>query len=177
MSDTLRRISDAPGESRNSADVLLRLSRRGQVTIEADDGDYTVTFKAPGPYRGRAWCTTDEADLYEHCHLGAKDWRGEGRELASLLAECEEATRPRSRPVVDLVWEIERRRTTRTLGPPLPSYIRWDGWRPGQERWLRTSSHASEYLGGYLRYVEAERKFEDENLARARRSVAGGDRG
>lgn len=143
--------------------ALDRLSRRGKLTINATDGCFEVNFKAPGPYRGRSWCTTDEADLYEHCHLGATDWQGDGPDLTSLIIECEEATRPRERDVDDLVWAIENRRDSRTYGPPLPSYMRWHGWRPGQgRRWLRTFSHQSEYLAGYLRDLKTEREFNAE---------------
>ena len=137
--------------------VLDRLGRRGTVTMTVHDGVIDLRFKAPGPYRGRAWCTTDEADLYEHCRLGAKDWHGEGSDLSALVVECEESTRPEHRDVNELVWSVKRRRDSRVYGPPLPYWTSsLYGWRPGQERWLRTFSHAHEYLGGYLRYVEAE---------------------
>lgn len=149
--------------------TLNRLSRRGKLTITAADGHYQLHLKAPGPYLGRAWCTSDEADFWQHCHLGATTWYGEGPDLDVLLAECEEVSRPRYRDVDDLRWEIERRRESRTLGPPLPSFIRWNGWRPGDERWLRTFSHAREYLGGYERDLEVERKFETEQVEQRER--------
>lgn len=143
--------------------LLDRLSRRGKLTVSADDGDYEVHLKAPGPYNGRSWCTSDEADFWSHCHLGASDWRGGGPDLEALLTECEEATRPRYRDVDDLRWAIETRRESRTLGPPLPSFRKWHGWRPGDEWWLRSSSHATEYLAGYLHYdLDGERKFNAE---------------
>lgn len=134
-----------------------RLSRRGVLKITAEDCSYEVTFKAHGPWLGG--CTTDKHDLYQHCYLGAKNWHGEGADLVALVAECEEATRPRHRDVDELVYAIEARRDSRTHGPPLPTYQRWNGWRPGVERWLRTSSHAQEYVGGYLRDLEIEREF------------------
>ncbi len=155
-----------------TADPTGRLSRRGTLTITARDGIYAVRFKAPGPYQGRAWCTTDEGDLWEHCHLGASDWHGEGTDLPALLVECEEATRPRYRDADEMRSAIDYRRATRTLGPPLPSYMRWHGWRPGMERWLRTSSHAYEYQGGYLRDLNIEREFnEQQEASRERRKV------
>lgn len=149
-------------------DVLDRLSRRGVLTITGESGAFDVAFKVPWGQR-----TTDKSDLIEHCHLGAKDWYGEGDDLAVLLAECEEASRPQHRDVDELVWSIERRRDTRTCGPPLPNYQRWRGWRPGHERWLRTLSHQHEYLTGYLRDIEIEQQFEDENLRRQRHTRAG----
>lgn len=155
-------------------DLLDRLSRRGRVTMTLQDGTIDLHFKAPGPYRGRAWCTADEGDLYEWCRLGAKDWHGEGSDLAALLADCDGATRPQHRTVDELVWAIEHRRDTRTYGPPLPTYRRWHGWSPGEGRWLRTSSHKNEYLAGYLHYgIKAAQEFETEALARAARRAAG----
>lgn len=145
--------------------VLDRLSRRGKLTIAARDGRYDVRLQAPGPYLGRSWCTTDESDYWQHCHLGAASWHGEGSDLDALLVDCEETTRPRYREVNDLRWDIECRRESRTLGPPLPSYVRWHGWRPSDERWLRTSGHAYEYLGGYERDRETESAFEEEQAA------------
>ena len=137
---------------------LHRLRRRGTLTITTQGDTIEVRFKALGPYGGRGWCTTDTVDLFQHCRLGAKDWHGEGLDLAALLAECEEATRPEQRDVDSLAWAIERRRESRVYGPPLPSWTgSMYGWRPGQERWLRTSSHAHEYLAGYLQAVERER--------------------
>lgn len=150
-------------------DLLVRLSRRGRLTIVAEDGRYAVSFDAPGPYQGRAWCTLDEADLWSRCGLGASNWHGEGSDLAALLVECEQASRPQSFDVDALVGQIERRRESRTSGPPLPSYRRWDGWRPGSERWLTAPSHIVEYLGGYLRDLEVERAFEDEQREAAAR--------
>jgi hypothetical protein len=156
-------------EAESSRDSALgRLSRRGKVTITAEDGSYEVSFKASGPYRGRGWCTIDEADLWNHCHLGATNWHGEGTDVRALIATCEEETRPRQRDVDDLVWEIEYRRHSRTHGPPLPSYRRWHGWRPETERWLRTFSHQHEHLGGYERDVKEAQQFEADALARAR---------
>lgn len=163
--------TDAP-ESTDRAALLDRLSRRGVLNITAEDGSFEVRFKAPGPYRGRSWCTTDEADFYEHCRLGAKNWQGDGPDLDALLVLCEMETRPDSHDVDDLVWSIERRRDSRTYGPPLPWYKRWDGWRSGQERWLRTFSHAHEYLARYLRDVEEERTFEAQRAADAARREA-----
>jgi hypothetical protein len=144
----------------NAALVLDRLSRRGNVTIKAEDGTYAVTLAAPGPYRGRAWCTSDEADLYEHCRFGAKSWHGEGNVLGELLATCETESRPERRHVDDIVWAVQTRRSSRTYGPPLPTYLEWRGWRPGQDRWLRTFSHAHEYLLGYMHDVGRERHHE-----------------
>lgn len=145
--------------------TLNRLSRRGTVTIVAKDGTFDVTLKTPGPYRGRGSCSTDEADFWDYLHLGATNWRGSGADLDALLACCEEETRPRWRDIDDLVWAIESRRDTRTTGPPLPSYRRWHGWSPGIGRWLRTHSHAYEYLAGYERDRRDERKFEAERAA------------
>ncbi len=160
-------------EEHRQAATPDRLSRRGTLTITAKDGVYAVTFKASGPYRGRAWCTTDEADLWEHCHLGASDWHDEGNDLAALLTECEQVTRPRERSVNELAWAITCRRASRVYGPPLPSYMRWRGWNPGHDRWLRTFAHSHEYLAGYLRDVEIEREFDTEQThARERRRVA-----
>lgn len=153
--------------------MIERLSRRGTLTITAEHGTYDVSFKAPGPYQGRAWCTQDEGDLWEHCHLGATNWHGEGADLGALLIECEEASRPRLRDLDDLRAAITYRRATRTCGPPLPSYMRWKGWRPGEGRWLRTSSHAYEYLGGYERDLKIEREFKSERRT-THRVVAGG---
>lgn len=146
--------------------ALDRLTRRGMLTITANDGNYDLRFKAPGPYQGRSWCTTDESDFWSHCRLGASDWQGEGTDLDALITECEETTRPQHRDVDDLRWAIETRRNARTNGPPLPSYQPWHGWHPGVERWLRTSSHATEYLAGYLRDLEGERTFDAERVAR-----------
>lgn len=161
-------MTEACGET---ARLLDRLSRRGELTIQAKDGALDVRLVIPGPYV-RGSCSTDKADLFEHCHLGAKDWHGEGDDLAALLAACEDESRPRAREVDDLVWEIEWRRDSRTHGPPLPTYQRWRGWTPGHDRWLRTSSHAFEYLGGFERDLRAEQDFEDERAAdRARRAL------
>lgn len=137
-------------------DILNRLSRRGILTITAEDGMYEVRFKAPGPYGNRGWCSTDEADLFQYCHLGASDWRGEGADLAELIHVCFVESAPRERVIDDLVWDIEQRRNSRTYGPPLPTYRRWYGWTPGQERWLRTAWHGGEYLGGYRRDLAEE---------------------
>lgn len=151
--------------------LLNRLGRRGKLTITIENGSFDVRLDAPGPYVG-GWCTTDKADLFSHCRLGAQDWHGEGPDLASLLAECDEQSRPQSNSPDDLRRAIERRRDTRTLGPPLPSYRRWYGWRPGIERWLRTFSHAHEYLDGYERDRSIERQHEAEQAAsRLRRSL------
>ena len=107
-------MTDEEAEQIGERGTLLdRLSRRGTVEMTVQEGTIDLRFKAPGPYRGRAWCTTDEADLYERCRLGAKDWHGEGGDLLSLIAECEEATRPERRDVNDLVWVIQRRRNAR----------------------------------------------------------------
>lgn len=153
-------------------DLLDRLGRRGTLTITVKDGVYDVRLKTPGPYGGRSWCTTDEADFWGHLHLGARDWHGDGRDLDALLATCDEESRPRWRTVDDLVWGVTYRRRTRTLGPPLPSYRRWAGWRPGMERWLRTSSHAHEYLVGYERDLMEERRFLAEQAEYADRTTA-----
>lgn len=148
-----------------------RLSRRGTLTIVADDGSYDVQLKAPGPYgKHSAWCTTDTADLYEHCYLGATNWRGDGPDLEALLIAAEIETRPRTRDIEDLRAAIEYRRRSRTHGPPLPSYRKWHGWQPGDERWLRTSDHKYEYLDGYLRRdLGAEKVFLAEQAERDRR--------
>jgi hypothetical protein len=152
--------------------VSDRLGRRGKLAITAEDGVFTVRLVAPGPYVG-GWCTSDKGDLFEHCHLGAKDWHGEGSDLAALLVECDEQSRPRPNGPDDLRFAIEYRRSTRTCGPPLPSYRRWYGWAPGHERWLRTSSHQYEYLDGYLRDLKGEIVFEEEQAAsRLRRTLA-----
>lgn len=151
---------------------MVRLSRRGSLSIEAFDGHFDVRFQAPGPALGRGWCTLDEADLWEHCHFGAASWRGDGLDLDALVVECEEATRPRRADVEDLRHKIEYRRNSRTHGPPLPDYMRWNGWRPGGGRWLRTSAHQHEYLGGYLRDLSEERKFDREQaMAELRRQM------
>lgn len=149
-------------------DVVDRLGRRGVLTIKVEDGTFDVRLATRGPYGHLAWCSTDKADLFEHCHLGATNWHGEGADLAELLVTCEEESRPRREDVAGLIWSIEHRRDTRTLGPPLPSYDRWRGWRPGQDRWLRTSSHAREYLDGYRRdlNVELERTAEEQDSQR-----------
>lgn len=148
--------------------LLDRLGRRGKLTITVEDGLFDVRLVAPGPYVG-GWSTTDKADLFEHCRLGAKSWHGEGLDLAGLLLMCEMESRPDTHGVDDLVWLIEHRRHTRTAGPPLPSYMRWHGWRPGQERWLRTSSHAHEYLAGYERDLRTEQEFNAERADAERR--------
>lgn len=142
---------------------LDRLSRRGVLTIVAKDGNCKVRFESLAPFFGYASCSTDIADLYEHCHLGASSWQGEGPNLDELLDECEDATRPRTRDVDDLRWEIANRRNSRTHGPPLPDFRRSGRhldlrWHPGHELWLRTSDHKYEYLDGYLRDLETERK-------------------
>lgn len=150
--------------------TMDRLSRRGKFSVTANDGVYEARLKAHGPYHGRSWCTTDEGDLYEHLHLGATDWHGTGADLGALLASCEEESRPRWRDIDELVWSIKYRRDTRTTGPPLPSYRRWYGWSPGIGRWLRTSSHAHEYLKGYERDLRIEREFvEERKVQEARR--------
>lgn len=159
-----------------TTDVLDRLRRRGELTITATDSGYDVRLVTPGPYvRGRA--TIDRADLFSHLRLGAKDWHGEGLDLAALLVECDEASRPSYTDIDSLRWWMTHRRDTRTCGPPLPTYMRWRGWSPGTERWLRTSSHANEYLDGYQRDRETERQFEAEQavsaaLRRSRRQFA-----
>jgi hypothetical protein len=156
-------------------DVLLdRLSRRGVLTITAEDGSFDVTFKAHGPWIGGR-CTTDKHDLFDHLRLGAKNWQGDGPDFAAQLVLCEMETRPDNHEIDDLAWKIERRRDSRTHGPPLPSYIGWyrGGWRPGDERWLRTSDHKYEYIVGYLRQVETARKDQIErHQAEVRRRVA-----
>lgn len=159
-------MSEARGEATAGLQVLDRLGRRGALTITVEDGNFDVQFKSPGPFGRLSWCTTDKADLFTHCRLGSKNWHGEGPDLDALLTECEEATRPEHRDVDDLRWEIESRRESRTLGPPLPTYMRWHGWRHGEERWLRTSIAAREYVGGYVRDLEAEAKFNAESDAR-----------
>jgi hypothetical protein len=137
--------------------ILDRLSRRGSLTIDVKDGTATVRFTAPGPYRDRGWCTSDEADFWSHLRLGATHWNGEGTDLGALLTECENATRPPYEDADSLRSKIEHRRETRTTGPPLPTYGRGrPGWRPGIGRWL-TTTHTNEYLGGYLRDLTAER--------------------
>lgn len=155
------------------SDLLDRLSRRGTLSITAEDGSYDVTFKAHGPWLyGR--CTTDKHDLFDHCRLGAKNWHGEGPDLDVLLLTCEMESRPDNHDIDELVWRIECRRNSRTCGPPLPHYQRWLGWHPGEERWLRTFSHEREYRAGYLRDVEEERRFEAEqreaNIRRTHRA-------
>lgn len=150
--------------------ALDRLGRRGILTIVAEDGSYDVRLKAPGPYGKNGSCTTDKADLYEYVHLGASSWQGEGSDLDALLLLCEIETRPRTREIDDLRWDIEYRRNSRTHGPPLPSYRKWHGWSPGDERWLRTSAHKYEYLDGYLRRdLVAEKTFLAEQAERDRR--------
>lgn len=150
-------------------EILNRLGRRGDLTITAKDGSFDVSFKAPGPYQGRGWCTTDESDFWSHCRLGASDWHHEGPDLDALVTECEEMTRPQYLDVDDLRFRVEQRRDSRTSGPPLPSYRRWHGWSPGIDRWLRTSDHAHEYLAGYLRDLNAERTFNAERASAAER--------
>lgn len=160
------------GDAMRDVNVLLdRLSRRGVLTITAEDGSFEVTFKAHGPWiNGR--CTTDKHDLFDHCRLGAKNWHGDSFDLAALLVLCEMETRPDNNDIDDLAWKIQRRRNSRTYGPPLPTYMRWDGWSPGIERWLRTSDHKHEYRGGYERDLVAERKFDAEQAAsEARRKL------
>lgn len=154
-------------EAGTRGDYLLdRLGRRGTLTITVSDGQYEVRLDTPGPYGVGGRCTIDKGDLFEHCHLGAKGWRGEGPDLAALLTECDEASRPRSHEIGELRWSMERRRETRTHGPELPTYRRWDGWRPPvTQPWLRTSNHAYEYLGGYLRDLQEEREFDAEQRA------------
>lgn len=153
-------------------EIMDRLGRRGVLTVTAQDGSYELTFKAHGPWIGGR-CTTDKHDLFEHCRLGAKNWHGEGSDLDALLVLCEMESRPDTHDIDDLVWSIERRRDSRTCGPPLPTYMRWHGWRPGDERWLRTFSHANEYLAGYLRDIDEQRKFDAERaVAAARRNAA-----
>lgn len=161
--------------------VMVRLGRRGVLTIVAEDGNFDVTLKAPGPYQGRGWCTTDEADFWSHCYLGATNWHGEGPDLDALITECEDTTRPRHRDVDDLRWAVEHRRDARTYGPPLPSYRMLGGWRPGDQRWLRSSDHAHEYLGGYERdrameHAEIDRRAEADRRQRQReaRRILGG---
>lgn len=147
------------------ADLLERLGRRGKLTITVEDGTIFVRLVAPGPYVGGR-CTIDKADLFENCRLGAKTWEGEGADLAALLVECAEATRPPEHDIEYLRSLMESRRQSRVHGPPLPTYQRWSGWRPGIDRWLHTYSHAREYLGGYLHYGLAEEaKFEAERRA------------
>lgn len=142
--------------------LMDRLGRRGKMTVTVTDGSFDVRLDAPGPFvNGRS--TTDKADLFSHLRLGAKDWHGEGPDLAALLVECDEASRPRTNDVDSLRWLMERRQDTRTCGPPLPTYQRRHGWRPGMGRWLSTYSHAHEYLAGYLHYgLAEEQKFEAE---------------
>lgn len=144
-----------------------RLGRRGKLTITVEDGNFDVRLVTRGPYGHMAWCPSDKADWWGHVRLGATDWHGDGPDLGRLLTECEEASRPPWWDVDDLRAAIDRRRETRTHGPALPSYRRWHGWRPAVgERWLRASSHATEYLAGYLRDVEEERQFNAEARAR-----------
>lgn len=146
-----------------SNEIMARLGRRGVLTVTVEDGRYEVTLKAHGPWVGGR-CTTDKHDLFEHCRLGAKNWHGDGPDLDALLVTCEIESRPDTHDIDDLAWKIERRRDSRTHGPPLPSFNRWagrraeGGWRPGEERWLRTSDHKYEYLGGYQRDLAIERK-------------------
>lgn len=161
-----------PGAARSVVAVMNplidRLSRRGKLTIVAVDGEFKVELDTPGPYGGRGSCTTDKADYWSHCDLGAPSHHDEGDNLDELLENCELATRPHYRDVDELRGAIELRRESRTYGPPLPSYMRWgwggglDPWRPGQERWLRTSSHAHEYLDGYARDIADEKALEAE---------------
>lgn len=136
-------------------DLLDRLSRRGILTITAYDRRFDVRLEVRHPRQ-----TVDTADLFEACHLGAHHWRGDGDDLHQLLTTCEEQSRPRHRDIDELRWEIDYRRNTRTYGPPLPSWISWRGWRPGTGRWLRTFSHAHEWLGHHLAALEAEREHQ-----------------
>lgn len=137
--------------------LLDRLSRRGVLTITADDGTFQVRIKIRRHPR-----TIDVADLFEWCHLGASDWSGEGTDLAELLAACEGQSRPAFHDVDGLVVSIEQRRASRTYGPPLPTFIPVrGGWVPGHGRWLRVGDHAREYLAGHLW-----------NVARAREDAA-----
>lgn len=139
-------------------DALLdRLGRRGVLTITVEDGVFDVRLAVRRPSR-----TIDAADLDHHCRFGPSDWHGEGADVEALLAACDEASRPARMSVDDIVWNVELRRSSRTHGPPLPSYRRWHGWRPGHDRWLRTSSHAWEYLAGYERDLRVERQFDEE---------------
>jgi hypothetical protein len=161
----------ASGPSGTVVTVADRLSRRGKLSIEAVAGAFSVRLVVRGPYGYLSWCTSDKADYWSYCHLGPSNWHGEGPDLDALLAECEEATRPRYRDVDALRWEIGLRRESRTCGPPLPEFRKWEGWRPGDERWLRCSSHATEYLDGYLHHdIEGERKFNAERAEIAART-------
>jgi hypothetical protein len=45
-----------------------------------------------------------------------------------------------------------------------------DPWRPGQERWLRTSDHKYEYLDGYLRDIADEKALKAERVAHRERA-------
>lgn len=137
--------------------LIDRLRRRGRLTITSR-GDHTeVLFDALfGPR------TVDMADVFDRCRLGARSWAGKGDDLLELLATCEAASRPRTVSPDEIRVEVQSRRDTRTYGPPLPSYARGFHWRwqPGHDRWLRASSHATEYLNIYLH--ERERAREDE---------------
>lgn len=145
--------------------LIDRLSRRGKLTIEAEDGRYDVHFTAPFV------SLIETHDLFEHCRLGAHNWHGEGDDIDALLVTCEIETRPDTRDVDELRWAIERRRETRTAGPPLPTFFKYGGknmgptWRPGPERWLRTSDHKYEYLDGYRRDLETEKALAAESAA------------
>lgn len=158
-----------------STELMDRLGRRGVLTVTVEDGSFEVTLKVHGPWVGGR-CTTDKHDLFDHCRLGAKNWHGEGPDFDALLVLCEMESRPDTHEIGDLAWRIERRRNSRTHGPPLPSYVRFyggPGWRPGVERWLRTSDHKHEYLVGYLRDLKIERKDKvDRHQAEVRRNLA-----
>lgn len=154
-----------------SSTLFDRLGRRGTLTITVEDGTFDVRLVTPGPYvGGRA--TTDKADLFSYCRLGAKDWHGEGRDLAALLAQCAEESRPPFHDIDGLRWSMSRRRESRTYGPPLPDYRKWHGWRPGDGRWLRVSTHAAEYLARYHADRAIERDHEAAQRASELRRVA-----
>lgn len=156
--------------------VLHRLSCRGELKITVRDGVAEVRFD---PYRPHNM-TVDVADVREYAHLGASAWTGKGPDLDELLTGCEYATRPPERDVDGIVYDFRNRRATRTAGPPLPFWTLTRGWRPGQERWLRCSSHEREYLNGYRRdlWEEAHYRFqqmESQRRIEARRQAARSD--